>query len=317
MKFGILHWNTHTADYPVEKQFQEIVELARATRNAGFDLFGTTHGHLQSPMRGFHPLLLLGALAPETGNMSLLTGIFQLALNNPVDMAEQTATLDVISGGRFIFGVGVGGREIRCAEFGVVPEHRGARTGESIQVIKRLWTEDEVTYQGQHFSLSGATLALKPVRKPHPPIWIGASASRAIRRAARLADAWYPTTGASLSDVENGLEIYRQGLEVHGRTAPTELPLRRDLYVDADQETAMREGGRYIRGPASMWRDVEYHPDRYFMGSPESIVGEIERYRERLGDLQWVFRVQWPGLPNNKVIEQVELLGSRVLPHFR
>ena len=94
MKFGILHWNTYTADYPVEKQFQEIVELARATRDAEFDLFGTTHGHLQSPIRGFHPLLMLGALAPETGNMSLLTGVFQLALNNPVDMAEQTATLE-------------------------------------------------------------------------------------------------------------------------------------------------------------------------------------------------------------------------------
>ena len=316
MKFGILHWNTHTADYPVETQFQEIAELARATRDAGFDLFGTTHGHLQSPIRGFHPLLMLGALAPETGNMSLLTGVFQLTLHNPVDMAEQTATLDVISGGRFIFGVGVGGREIRCAEFGVVPEHRGARTGESIQVIKRLWTEDEVTYQGQHFSLSGATLALKPVRKPHPPIWIGASSSRGIRRAARLADAWYPAT-FPLVDVERGLEIYHQSLEVYGRTAPAELPLRRDLFVDPDHDTAMRDGGRYLRAPGSTWRDVEHHPDRYFMGSPESIVGDIERYRERLGDIQWVFRVQWPGLPHSKVIEQVELLGSRVLPHFR
>ena len=316
MKFGILHWNTHTADYPVENQFQEIMELARATRDAGFDLFGTTHGHLQSPIRGFHPLLLLGALAPETGNMSLLTGVFQLALHNPVDMAEQTATLDVISGGRFIFGVGVGAREIRCAEFGVVPEHRGARTGESIQVIKRLWTEDEVTYQGQHFSLSGATCALKPVRKPHPPVWIGANASRAIRRAARLADAWYAAT-ADLVDVERGLEIYHQSLEVYGRTAPAELPLRRDLFVDADHDTAIRDGGRYLRAPGTRWRDVEHHPDRYFLGAPESIVGDIERYRERLGDIQWVFRVQWPGLPHSRVIEQVELLGSRVLPHFR
>ena len=84
----------------------------------------------------------------------MVTGVFLLSLHNPVEIAEQTATLEVITGGRFIFGVGVGNRDIPCAEFGVVPEHRGARTGESIQVIKLLWTEDEVTYQGQHFSLS-------------------------------------------------------------------------------------------------------------------------------------------------------------------
>ena len=317
MKFGILHWNTQTADYPVEKQFQEILELARATRDAGFDLFAATHNYLQSPIRAFQPLPLLSRLAPETGNMSLLTGVLLLALHNPVEIAEQTATLDIISDGRFILGVGVGTRDIPCAEFGVVPEHRGARTGESLQVIKRLWTEDEVSYQGQHFSLSGVSCGIKPVQKPHPPIWIGAGARKAIRRAARLADAWYPGTRTKLGELEHDLEYYHQCLEGHGRTAPAELPLRRDVFVAADQETAMRDGGRYLRGPTSLWKDVEYNPDRYFMGSPESVVEEIERYRNRLGDVQWVFRVQWPGLPHKKVIEQVELLGSRVIPHFR
>ena len=317
MKFGILHWSSRAEDYPAEQQLQEIIDLARAARDAEFDLFGMTHGYLQSPTRSFQPIPLLARLAPETGNMSLLTGIFLLALQNPVDIAEQTATLDVISGGRFILGVGVGARQIPCAEFGVAPEHRGARTGEAIQVIKRLWTENEVTYQGQHFSLSGASCAMKPVQKPHLPIWVGASAPRAIRRAARLADSWYPTAFMALNDVEQSLEHYHQSLEALGRPAPTQLPLRRDVFIAADQETAMRDGNRYVRSQASAWRDVEYSPDRYFMGSPESIVGEIERYRERLGDLQLVLRVQWPGLPHDRVIEQVELLASRVIPHFR
>ena len=132
-----------------------------------------------------------------------------------------------------------------------------------------------------------------------------------------MADAWYPGTTAALGDLEHSLEYYHQCLDDQGRTAPAELPLRRDLFIDTDQETARRDGGRHLRGPTTLWKNVEYDPDRYFMGSPESVVGEIERYRERLGDLQWVFRVQWPGLPHNKVIEQVELLGSRVLPHFR
>ena len=93
------------------------------------------------------------------------------------------------------------------------PEHRGSRTGESLQVIKRLWTEDEVTYQGKHFSLSGARTAIKPVQKPHLPIWVAGNASRAIRRAARWGDSWYPTTSDSLEELESGRDYYYQCLE--------------------------------------------------------------------------------------------------------
>lgn len=317
MRFGFLHWTPYTADYPAEKQFEEILELARGTRDAGFDLFVANHSYFQSPLRAFQPLPLLARLATETGDMDLLTGIFLLALHNPVDIAEQTATLDIISGGRFVFGVGVGTRNIPCEAFGVNPAHRGARTGESLQIIKRLWTEDDVNYEGKHFSLTGASSAVKPIRKPHPPIWVGASASRAIRRAARLGDAWYTAPAATLGELEQGLEYYHQCLEGYGKSAPAELPLRRDMYIAADQETAIREGSQYLGGPRSMWNGVENDPDRFFMGSPDAVVEQIGRYQERLGDMQWVFRMQWPGIPHNKVMEQIELLGSRVIPQFR
>ena len=317
MKFGILYWTPYTEEYPVERQFQETVELARATRDAGFDTFAVNHGYLRTPLRALQALPLLARLAPETGNMNLLTGVLLLALHNPVEMAEQAATVDVISGGRLIFGVGVGGANMPCDAFGFDPIHRGARTGESLQIIKRLWTENEVTYQGQHFSVNGARSIMKPLKKPHPPIWIGATADRAIRRAARLADAWYTAPADSLAHAERGLDLYRGWLDGYGRPAPSELPFRRDMYIAADQETAISEGNQHMRGPMSLWHDVEYDPDLYFMGAPESIVAEIGRYRERLGDLHWIFRVQWPGIPHSKVMEQVELLGSRVLPRFR
>ena len=93
--------------------------------------------------------------------------------------------------------------------------------------------------------------------------------------------------------------------------------MRRDVFVGADYETAMRDGVWHIRSETRLWGDVEYSPDRYFVGSPESIVEDIERYRERLGDMYMVFRVQWPGQTNQQVIEQLHLLGSQVFPHFR
>jgi alkanesulfonate monooxygenase SsuD/methylene tetrahydromethanopterin reductase-like flavin-dependent oxidoreductase (luciferase family) len=317
MKFGILYWTPHTEDYPVDRQLQEVVELARATRDAGFDTFASNHGYLRTPLRALQPVPLLARLAPETGDMALLTGVFLLALHNPIEVAEQMATLDVISGGRLVFGVGVGGRTMPCEAFGFDPAHRGARTGESLRIITRLWTEDRVTYNGRHFSVADAVCITKPLRKPRPPIWIGATEDAAIRRAARLADAWYPSPHAPLAHTERGLAYYREYLREYGKTAPPELPIRRDLFIAADQDTAVREGSQSIRGPMSLWHDTEYDPDRYFMGSPEAIVEEIGRYRERLGDLHWIFRITWPGLPQKKVLEQVELLASKVIPHFR
>ena len=317
MKFGILYWTPSTVDYPVERQFQEVLELARTTRDAGFDMFAVNHSYLRLPLRMLQPIPLLARLAPETGDMALLTGIFLLALHNPVEVAEQMATLDVITGGRFVFGVGVGGGHLPWDAFGIEERHRGARTGESIQIIKRLWTEEEVTYHGQHFSVTGARSIIKPVQKPRPPIWVGAAEDRAIRRAARLADAWYPGPGDRLSDVQRGLAYYRECLQEYGRAEPVVLPIRRDLYIGAEQESAMRDGNRYLKGPLSLWRDVEYDPDLCFMGSPESVVDAIGRFQERLGDIHWVLRIQWPGIPHEKVLEQVELLGSRVIPHFR
>ncbi len=317
MKFGILYWPTRTGDYPADRHFQEIREFARAARDSGFDLFAVPNIYLASPARFFHPLPLLAALAAETGNMSLLTGIFLLALQNPVDIAEQAATLDAISGGRFILGVGVGRRHIPCAEFGIEPEHRGARTGEALQVIKRLWTEDEVTHQGRHFTLSGATTAAKPVQKPHLPIWVAGTAPKAIRRAARWGDSWYPTTSDSLEELESGRDYYYECLQGFGRTAPDLLPVRRDLFVGPDYETAMRDGVRHIQSETRLWGHVEYSPDRYFVGSPDSLIEDIERYRVRLGDMYLVFRVQWPGQTHQQAIEQLEFLGGKVLPHFR
>ena len=317
MKFGVLYWPTRTGDYPADRHFQEIADFSRAARDSGFDLFAVPNIYLASPARFFHPLTLLAALAPETGSMSLLTGIFLLALQNPVDVAEQAATLDAVSGGRFILGVGVGRPHIPCAEFGIDPAHRGARTGEALQVIKRLWTEDNVTHQGRHFTVSGATTAVKPVQKPHLPIWVAGNAPKAIRRAARWGDSWYPTTSDSLAQLETGRDYYYQCLEGFGRTAPDLLPVRRDLFVGPDHATAVRDGVRHIRSETRLWGDVEYSPDRYFVGSPDSLIEDIARYRERLGDMYMVFRVQWPGQDQKQAIEQLHLLGSQVFPHFR
>ena len=128
---------------------------------------------------------LLARLLAETERMRIITGIILLSLHKPLDIAEQLATLDVMSGGRLVFGAGLGYRDVEFKAFGTTAHERVQRLEENLDAIKRLWTEDDVSMKGSHFELDRATVSLKPVQKPHPPIWLGANADAAVRRAAR------------------------------------------------------------------------------------------------------------------------------------
>ena len=139
---------------------------------------------------------------------------------------------------------------------------------------------------------------------------------RGVRRAARLADAWYPVL-RPLDEMERALAYYRECLKEFGRPMPPEFPIRLEVYIARDHATAIEEGSRYLQEPLRSRMGSPVNPDVFFAGSPESLVEHIGRYRERLGELHLVFRVEYVDLPFNEVLRQVELLGSRVLPHFR
>src|SRR5258708_27319549 len=117
--------------------------------------------------------------------MRIITGIFLVSVQKPLDIAEQLATLDVMSGGRLVFGAGLGYRDVEFKAFGTTVHERVQRLEENLLAIKRLWTEDDVSMKGSHFELDRATVSLKPVQKPHPPICLGANADAAARGAGR------------------------------------------------------------------------------------------------------------------------------------
>ena len=135
-----------------------------------------------------------------------------LPLHKPLDLAEQLATLDVMSGGKLIFGAGVGYREVEFRAFGTTLKQAGLRFEENLTAIKRLWTEDTVTMTGSHFELIEATCSIRPVQRPMPPIWIGANADIGIRRAARMADAWMVNPHNTLETLDKQMALYRREL---------------------------------------------------------------------------------------------------------
>ncbi len=180
MKVGlILNTQFVAGEDPVMK-VRELLAQVRAARDNGFDSICISHHYLLTPFQMVQPLTTLARLAAEAGSMRLVTNIFLLTIHNPVYVAEQVATLDVLTEGRFIFGVGLGYRAEEFDGMGVEMKSRVSRFIEILDVAKRLWTEDVVSYAGRHFRLTDAALTLKPVQRPHPPIRIAASRSASL-----------------------------------------------------------------------------------------------------------------------------------------
>ena len=121
-----------------------------------------------------------------------------------------------------------------------------ARLEENLEAVVRLWTEDGVTMAGSHFTLDDATVSLKPMQKPHPPIWLGANADAAVERAARLGDSWFINPHQRMETTERQLTIYRRALDEAGKPFPAELPLMREIFVARNRTEAERLARPYL-----------------------------------------------------------------------
>lgn len=182
---------------------------ARRVEALGFDsLWVGDHIAFHVPIPD--SLTMLAFAAAVTERIQLGTSVYLMPLRHPTLIAKTTATLDLLSGGRLVMGVGVGGEfPPEFAAVGVPVRERGSRTDEGIEVVRRLWTEDRVAHQGKHFEFGAVTLAPKPARVP--PIWVGGRADAAMRRAGRVGDGYISHMCAA--------EKYRENMELIAKTA--------------------------------------------------------------------------------------------------
>ena len=247
MKFGLVLRGQYPMGDDMGTRFEEIVEQARTADALGFDSITVTSHYSTPPFQSFQQVPMLARLSAEAPNVRLNAGIVLLSLYTPLEIAEQFATLDIMSGGRIIFGAALGYRDVEFKAFGVPMNQRARRFEQNLIAIKRLWTEESVDMKGDHFELVGASCLPKPMQDPHPPIWIGANADAAIKRAARLGDCWYINPHNRIGTIKRQIEIYRQALDDLGKPFPEELPMRRELFVARTREEAMRVCGPYIQ----------------------------------------------------------------------
>jgi alkanesulfonate monooxygenase SsuD/methylene tetrahydromethanopterin reductase-like flavin-dependent oxidoreductase (luciferase family) len=334
MKFGLGLSVQHSPDDSQAGRFQEHLEQVRLASAVGFDSVWASQHYVSAPFTYFQPIPVLARVAAEAGAMSLGTGVLLLPLHHPVDVAEQVATLDVICGGRFIFGVGLGYRDVENQAVGQDPKQRVGRLEEGLEIIERLWAGEPVSYAGRHFALTDVRISMPPLQRPRPPIWLAANADAGVKRAARFGDAWLMNPHTTLPTLQRQLALFQETRKTFGKSAAAEIPLIKECYVGPDATTAVGEAQRFLGPKYEAYRQWEqdkalpagesFAPDfdalardRFLLGDPARVRDEIARYRDTLGVTTLIVRVQWPGMDQARVLRTIRLLGEQVFPRLR
>lgn len=284
----------------------DIATEARAAEAMGYD-FVTTGEHVFFYGPTTNGLITLAAAASVTETIGLMSTITLVPLYPAALLAKQIAALDVLSNGRFHLGVGVGGEFTKEFEACGVPiAERGARTNEALEVMQRLWQEDDVHFDGRFTKLSGVTLQPKPVQKPHPPIWISGRSDAAIRRAARFGDGWLPYMYTPEKLAESVATIRER----------TDRVVRPGLFIFF----AIHEDGDKGREMATERLSKQYNQDfsklvpKYALaGSADDCAARLREYVEAGAETV----ILNSACPADYVEENQRLMAEAVLPLFR
>jgi probable F420-dependent oxidoreductase len=314
----------------VTANFEETIRECERAEAAGFDSVWLGEHH-NNPILHPTPLLRLAAIASRTRRIRLGTGVLLLPLYHPLAVAEEAAMVDVISGGRLILGVGAGYAPEEFAAFDVPLKERGSRMDEAVPLIERLWSEESVTHEGRHYRVTKATVAPRPVQRPRPPIWFAGWVEPAIRRAARLGDAWLGGPSATLKELATCVGLYREARKDAGRDPDAgDVALMRYAFVAETIERARAvAGASFIRSfeqtyfrwphpvvkrPAGDLTIERLAEDRIILGDPTTCLRQIERFRTELGLTHLICRITAVGVPPDAAIASTELFTREVMP---
>ena len=309
--------------------YREIIDQIAWADGLGFSSAWLSEHHFTD--EGYLPAMMpmLAAMAMRTRNMRLGTAVLLAPLHHPLCLAEEAAVVDILSDGRLDLGLAPGYRVREFETLGVAKSERGRRTDETIELLIRAWTTEEVTYSGEYFSFEGVPVQPHPVQDPHPPIWIGGSTPAAARRAARFGCDFMPDSGAA-ADV---YRIFAEESRAAGRE-PGEIATNMVVYVCEDPERGwneVKEHYLYVHQTYQRWfaeaGDVAQladpigdadllSRDTHLVGTPEMVIEAIERRRRTHPFERLIFWARPPGLPIELSSASLELFASRVIPHF-
>ena len=281
---------------------QAIIETACKAEELGFDaLFVNDHvivddAPRSAPWRNvYDPLMVLSHVAALTSRVLLGTSVLIMPYRNPIVTAKMVATLDQLSGGRAIAGVGAGWNEAEYDALGVPYHERGARTTEYLRLWQACWEPGPTTFHGRFFSFDQMHVSPKPLQQPHPPIWIGGSSHASLRRAARFAQVWQPTPTALPELISN--QAYLR--DVCAEIGRNDVPRTRMSF---------RVNFSHITGSSSSGGD---RPTG--QGTPEQVASDLKRYRQEAGLEE--FQMNFNGCGSlQQLLDSMDVLVQDVVP---
>ena len=295
----------------------ETVRQARWMENLGYEYFSVgehfMRGDPPGPTHAALPVLAVAAGA--TDQMRVLSSIILTPFYHPLVLARTTATLDAASGGRLTLGVGVGGEfPVEFEAAGLRVNQRGRRTDECLEVMRKLWTGEKVTFSGRHFQLTDAMINPSPVQKPNPPVWVSGRRDAAMARAAKFGDGWMPYfyDAPRYRDSVGKIKGFaaEAGRDISGfqwahfpyiAIYPTEQ--------QAAEVAAEQLGGRYLYGGEFLDIVRKY----CLLGTVENCIEQLQEYIDA-GARHIIFSISCPREDRER---HLETIAKELIPHFR
>lgn len=335
MKIGLFITNQQRVEADMVQALGDQIAMVHHARDRGWDSLLTGQHYLnEGDNKQLQLVPFLARLAAEAGEMTIGTGILLLNLHNPVQTAETIATLDIIAKGNFIFGVGLGYRDMEFDAFAVPKGQRVQRFETYLALVQELWTGKPVSFEDETCRLDKVVMNIRPIQQPRPPIWIAANNDPAVRRAARLSDAWFINPHATLDSLRRMMSIYRDELAAAGKPFPNDLPVFKEIFCARDRRTAITMAAPYLGGKYrdyAKWGQDKVMPDdadfsqsfealtegRFIIGSPEDCFEQLRPYWEELGVSHMVFRTNWAGMPASVSLASMRLISDALMPALR
>ena len=338
LQFGVLWPFRNPESVAWDEFYRSHLDLIVESERMGFDEAWLTEHHFIDD--GYSPSLfpIGAAIAARTERIRIGTFLLLLPLHNAVRVAEDTATLDIISGGRFDLGVGLGYRPGEFDAQGIPARERATRMQESLPLLRRLLSGENVTVDGKYNRLNNIRISPPVLQKPHPPIWVGGTAPKAIERAANMGVHF-------LSGGPGSAAVYDDALGANGRD-PRDFHVAATLptYVAPTTQQAWEiaaEPLRYMTAGYLQWnaeakgastgdsptlpsveeivrrQSMDFFGGDMLVGSPQDVIEKIERYRSGARLTHLVAGMALPGMHPDEIRSGMELFAREVIPHFR
>lgn len=263
------------------------------------------------PQPNLEPITAFAAIAGRTRRMKFGPSVLVLPLRQPVLLAKEVATVDFLSNGRMLLAIGVGADDEREWQACGVPKHeRGGRADEAIILMRRLWTEERVTFRGRYFQTEEVALLPKPIQQP-VPIWIGGHTEAALRRTGTLGDGWLPSFVTPEEFAEGLATIHRYEREATRQIEDDHFGTFLLYHVASSRAEARALAAPHLLRPARI-RETSLDKPYYALGTAADVRAAVEQYLA-VGATKFVMR---PVGPVDGIAEQLEALGRDIIPYF-